>query len=131
MGLLHLSVHFLQNIRAPSGPLPYIFNAPPPPKKKIEPSMSILREELGLINLIMQLISQGRKDLTDQFQLTLQLIIAACFEAILGAVNEINTLCMCSLTLWAGWHVQVLLRKLINYNFCDVRPPLPSKRERP
>ena len=27
MGLLHLSVHSLQNLRAPSGPLPYIFKA--------------------------------------------------------------------------------------------------------
>ena len=25
MGLLHLSVHYLQNLRALSGPLPYIF----------------------------------------------------------------------------------------------------------
>ena len=31
MGLLHLSVHSLQNLHAPSGPLPYIFKAPPPP----------------------------------------------------------------------------------------------------
>ena len=42
MGQLHLSVHSLQNLRAPSGLLPYTFKASPPKKFLYTPPPTLL-----------------------------------------------------------------------------------------